>query len=105
MPLPPEYVELLTAVVECLTSDAEPPLQTAKQITNWLHDVTEGDVREVLSSNRNGLLGNVVRCLLKKTHHPLLSDWTPEQIADWCNRTHLGDIQAGIRARPASNSR
>ncbi len=105
MPLPPEYVELLTAVVERFTSDGKSRHRTARKITDWLHDVTKDDVRDVLSGDKNALLGNIVHCLLEKTHHPLLSDWTPEQIADWCGRTHLGDVQAVIRARAGSNSR
>ncbi len=105
MPPPPEYVEVLTAVVECLTSNAESPRRTAAQITNWLHDVTEDNVREVLAGNKNAPLGSVVRCLLKKTRHPQLSDWTPGQMADWCCRIHFGDVEAVMRARTAGNSR
>lgn len=98
MPLPPEYVEVLRAVVACLTGDAQTPLLTAEEVTAWLHTVAADEVRRAATSGADGadqsLLAKLVHCILANTHDPRLADWTPEMIADWCGRTHLSDIQA-----------
>ncbi len=100
MPLPPEYVELLTNVVECLGADAQTPLRTADEVIEWLHNVAAADVRDAVTDHDGSpLMRRMAQCLLEKTHHPLLSDWTPEQIAEWCNRTNVRDVQAVFAGR------
>ncbi len=108
MPLPPEYVELLTAVVDCLTADPQTPLHTAEDVDAWLHHLSVPDIRKALQGDsENPLLRGMVHCLIERTHHPLLTDWTPEQIADWCSRTRLGDIRAVLTQphTPSSSDR
>ncbi len=87
MALPSEYVELLTAVVDCLASDAETPLRTAAEITEWLHGVSVRDVENALNHGSENLLKRMVRRLIENTHDSRLPDWTAEQIASWCHRT------------------
>ncbi len=43
-------------------------------------------------------MGRVVWCL---PTNPLLADWTAEEIADWCQRTRLQDVQAVLTAASA----
>ncbi len=101
MPLPPEYVELLGSVVDCLGADTQTPLRTADQVIEWLHNVAAADVRDAVAGDGDVLMRKMVRSVLENTHHPLLSDWTPEQIAEWCNRTHRCDVQAVFAGRQA----
>ncbi len=98
MPLPPEYVELLAAVVECLAGDARSSLRTDQEITNWLHHVAGEDVRRAVAGNEDTLMRRMARCVIENTHDPRLADWTPEQVAKWCNRARLWDVHAVLVA-------
>ncbi len=102
MSLPQEYVELLTAVVNCVAADSQPPLRTAAEITAWLHDVTAHDVREALNGGSNERLKRGVRCVIEQTHDSRLQDWTPEEIADWCQRTRLEHVHAALEQRSSA---
>ncbi len=102
--LPSEYVEVLSEVVRGLATDVRPPLRTANKITEWLHKVAAQDVRDALINHKDTRMRRVVQCILERTHHPLLSDWTPEQITDWCRRTRLLDVEVALGVRGASNS-
>jgi hypothetical protein len=83
--------------------DDEMPLQTAPRITAWLHQVFPQAVERVIAGRGNhSLLASVVQCLLQNTHDSRLTDWTPEQIADWCHRVRLHDVQAILRDRVAA---
>ncbi len=101
--LPPEYVELLSVVIECLATDQQTPLQSAEGITAWLHEVfPEAVERVVIGDGNHGLLARMVRCLLANTHDSRVADWTPAQIADWCHRTRLHDVQSVLAQRSAA---
>ncbi len=100
--LPREYVQVLTALVHCLATDPHTPLRTADEITTWLHGVSPQAVEEAIAGFSNhAIITRAVQCLLENTRHPLLFDWTPEQIADWCQRTRLQDVQAVLTAGSA----
>ncbi len=101
--LPVEYVELLAAVITCITTDQETPLRTAEGITAWLHEVFPQAVERVMIGDGNrGLLARMVQCLLANTHDSRLADWTPQQVADWCHRVRLHDVQAVLAQRSAA---
>ncbi len=101
--LPAEYVELLAAVITCLVSYEETPLQAAQGITAWLHEVFPQAVeRIVVGGGDHTLLASVVRCVLDNTHDSRLTDWTPDQIVDWCHRVRLHDVQAVLAHRAAA---
>ncbi len=95
----PECLQVLAALIDCLASDPQTPLRTAEEITLWLHGVSPRAVEQALAAGSNhALMGRVVRCL---PTNPLLADWTPEEIADWCQRTRLQDVQAVLTAASA----
>jgi hypothetical protein len=98
----PEYVELLRHVVHCIISDEQPPLRTADEITAWLHGVTTGKVQAATDGGSSERMNRVVHCLIEQTHDPRLLDWTPEQLADWCRRTRLGDVRAVLEEQSAA---
>ncbi len=106
MPLPPEYIELLTAVVNCVAAaaDSQPSLHTANEITTWLHTVSPRDVHQTTNAGSDERMNRLVRCLIEQTHDARLADWTPEQIADWCHRTRPEDVQAVLGEDSAASA-
>ncbi len=88
-----EYLDLLGDAVACLAKDAQAPLMTTGDIVSWLHEVTAGEISAaIVNGGGRRLLRRFVSCILTHTRHPLLSDWSPEQIADWCRRVRAEDV-------------
>ncbi len=104
MPANPEYVELLTAVIDCLAGDLQAPLRTAAEITKWMQSVSAQRVEKALDHGDEKLLGSIVRCIIVATHDSRLPDWTAQQIADWCRRTQPEYIQAALAHRTAAQN-
>jgi hypothetical protein len=90
---PPEYMELLGAVVRCLAGDPRAPLHTTDEVLAWLHGVTREAVERALTGDTHMLLARTARCLREKTHDPRLADLTPEQIAYWCQQARREDVR------------
>ncbi len=104
MTLPPEYVELLTAVVGCLAGDQQTPLRTADEIVAWMHAISADRIENALNHGSEDLLRRMVQRLIEETHDPRLSDWTPEQIASWCQRTEHEHLELVLADRAKGTS-
>ncbi len=94
---PSEYVQLLTAVIKCLTGGRERIPATVEDLAAWMHGITKQEVENALSGDASSMaLKRLVKCLIENTHDRRLCDWTAEQIAFWCQNTRPEYFQAAL---------
>ena len=101
---PAEYLHIVRAVVDRF-ADGKPstPTWSAATILAWLHSQELPEIQRTVKSievhdGSDGLLHSVVSSILKESHHPLVKDWTPDQILFWLGNIRYDDVQVCLRA-------